>query len=398
MISADFAPNEEIKDAVLSFCLFFQPWKWKTPLDLKIKKEILKMLGLKRRFELFLFFTGRSAWYHFLKSLKLPPESEVMIQGFTCEAVVLPILANKLKPVYVDIEEKTYSMDIADLTKKNTLKSKVLLLQHTFGLTPLNREKILSFAQKRNILVVEDLAHGFDSKVFSSFNSGNFLFSFGRSKVFSSVFGGGIATNDKKIARKLKEEESKLHHSSLRVILSLLFYKPLVVLIKKTYDIGLGKLIHYWIKKSGFLIPEVTAQEKRGIYNFDLDKLYPLALGELLIWQLKRRREIERKRRQITDFYNYCFRTHYQAKNGLLRYPLLVENPERIKRKLAEKGIFLGSWYNQIVGPKGVSLKKMKYLPKSCPQAEKICQKIINLPTNISLKSAQKIVKFINES
>ncbi|MGB9911385.1 MAG: DegT/DnrJ/EryC1/StrS family aminotransferase [Microgenomates group bacterium] len=396
MINLNFAPNENFKDALISFSLIFQPWNWQKPLDLKTKKEILNRLGLKINSDFFPFFTGRSAWFHFLKSLNFPPKSEVAIQGFTCEAVVLPILTNNLKPIYVDIENKTYSMDFFDLLKKITPKTKVILLQHTFGLTPLYREKILSFAEKNGLLLAEDLAHGFNQKIFSSTKNGNFLFSFGRSKVFSSVFGGAIVTSDKKIGKRLKEEEKSLSFPSKITIFKILFYKPLAVLIKKTYKISLGKLIHYWAKKIGFLIPEVTEKEKRGFYNFDFDKIYPLVLGKLLLSQLKRKKEIEKKRQVITEFYNQSFGLNYQSENGLLRYPLRVKNPEEIKRKLAKKGIFLGTWYNQIVAPKGVNLKKMKYEPKSCPQAEKICREIINLPTNISLKEAEKIVKLIN--
>lgn len=398
MINLNFAPNENFKDALISFSLIFQPWNWQKPLDLKTKKEILKKLGLKTDFNFFLFLTGRSAWFHFLKSLNLPQKSEVVIQGFTCEAVVLPILANNLKPVYVDIEEKTYSMNFYDLIKKITPKTKILLLQHTFGLTPLYRKKILSFAKRNGLFVIEDLAHGFNQKIFSSTESGNFLLSFGRSKIFSSVFGGAIVTSNKKIGERLKEEKKSLSFPSKVTLFKILFYKPLAVLIKKTYKISLGKLIHYWAKKIGFLIPEVTEKEKRGFYNFDFDKLYPLVLGKLLLFQLKRKKEIEKKRQEITEFYNQSFGLNYQSENGLLRYPLRLKNAAEIKKKLAKKGIFLGNWYNQIVAPKGVNLKKMKYQPKSCPQAEKICREIINLPTNISLKEAEKIVKLINEN
>ena len=118
MISTDFAPNESWDDAWESIKLLFQPWRWKKGQETElVKKEILsKLLITNHQLRINLFLSGRSALYFLLKSLNLPKNSEVIVQAFTCEAVVLPILANNLKPVYVDIEKKTYSMDYNSLT------------------------------------------------------------------------------------------------------------------------------------------------------------------------------------------------------------------------------------------------------------------------------------------
>lgn len=400
MINLNFAPNEEIDDVLVSLFLIFQPWLWRRRISFSDRQKILSLLGFSSDFCFFPFLTGRAAWYHFLKSLNFSPGSEILIQGFTCEAVVLPILANKLKPVYIDIEEKTFSMNYSDLISKTTSGSKVLLLQHTFGFTPLYREKIRNFCQKNNLILIEDVAHGFDRKIFSSTNKKervNLLLSFGRSKFFSSVFGGGIITNDKKIVKLLEKEEEKMNLPSYSFIFKLLLYKPMAVLIKKTFDFKLGKLIDFGWKKTNFFIPEITPKEKKGEYDFLLDKSYPLVLVNLLIHQLKKAKKICQKRQEISNFYKKIFKNKHPD-FCLLRYPLLLKNPEKIIKKLRKEKIFLGSWYNQVVAPKEVSLEKMKYVWGDCPKAEEISKQIINLPTNISLNEAVKIVKFLNEN
>src|SRR5690606_9624080 len=109
---------------------------------------------LKSRFfspdtQISLFFSARGALYQYLKTLHLPPESVVLIQAITSVTTVVPILANNLTPVYVDINETDFSMDIRDLEKKYSKNAKVLILQHTCGITPVDRKKILAFAKTK---------------------------------------------------------------------------------------------------------------------------------------------------------------------------------------------------------------------------------------------------------
>jgi hypothetical protein len=72
-----------------------------------------------------------------------------------------------------------------------------------------------------------------------------------------------------------------------------------------------------------------------------------------------------------------------------------VNNPESLRKKAARHNIYLGSWYNQVVAPKSIDLSKMQYHKGSCPQAEKVCKKILNLPTNISYHEALKVISVI---
>ena len=75
---------------------------------------------------------------------------------------MLPIQANNLHPLYIDIETDTYSMELNDLNKKLTPQTRVIILQHTFGMVPKYRDKVLQLAKLNNYLVIEDLAHGFE--------------------------------------------------------------------------------------------------------------------------------------------------------------------------------------------------------------------------------------------
>jgi dTDP-4-amino-4,6-dideoxygalactose transaminase len=408
MISADFAPNESLSDAWISLKLLFQPWRWKRGNEIKeVKKKILQNLQLVSsiKHQVSLFLTARSALYHLLQSLNLSANDEIIVQGFTCEAVILPILANNLTPVYVDIESQTFSFNPIELQKKITDKTKVVVLQHTFGLTPINRSKVLSLIRKHKLLLIEDIAHGYnqvfiDGLKHDEIEDHHLLMSFGRSKALSSVFGGAIITNQTDVAIKLQRVENTLQYPSLLFILRLLVYKPLSVFIKNTYNLGIGKLVHKTIQALKFLIPEITQKEKDGAYDFLLDKAYPNALAVLLLTQLDTYEQIQENRALICSLYNKNLSSsikHLTSSFSLLRYPLLVDNPELLRKKAAKRNIFLGNWYNQVVAPKSISLKKMKYRRGMCPKAEELSQKIVNLPTNITYHEALKVINLVHE-
>lgn len=393
MISTDFAPNEFGDDALASLITLFQPQLWKGGDELNLAKSKVESYfpGGKSIF----FLSGRSALSILLAELKLPKNSEIIVQGFTCEAVVLPIIHNKLRPVYADIEEETYSFDMADLERKITDRTRVLVLQHTFGILPKNRDRVLQLARQKNLFVIEDLAHGFDPAFWQrQVLSDNqvLTLSFGRSKALSSVFGGTLITSNKSLTQKLEQAEASLPHPSFGMILQLLCYKPLAVLIKSTYNIFfLGKLIHKFSIALGLMTAEISQIEKGGKYDPYLEKKYPNALAKLLLIQLNKFEETQRRRVIVNSCYGKMLHVACCALHAS-RFPLLVKNKTEILRKFARLNIFLGSWYSQPIAPKELRLERVGYTIGTCPVAEQINKEIINLPTLISEDEAKTVI------
>jgi len=50
-----------------------------------------------------------------------------------------------------------------------------------------------------------------------------------------------------------------------------------------------------------------------------------------------------------------------------------------------------------MIKPKSVSLDSVRYKQGSCPVAENLSRHIVNLPTTISIKDANKIIKIVNQ-
>lgn len=396
MISADFASNEQWDDSRKAFQVMLNPFSWRKGKNIDRVRNTIKRNFFPSS-SIYIFLSGRGALYYLLKSLKVPERSEILVQGFTCEAVVLPILELNHIPVYIDINEEDFSMNMEDLEKKITPRSKILILQHTFGITPQKRSEIIALARQKKITVIEDLAHGFNPKIFDKDKYKTVkLLSFGRSKAFSSVFGGAVVTDEKILSTKLRGIEDQLSFPNFGFILKTLFYKCVTPFIKATYDIYIGKLFHKTIELLGLFSHEISEKEKSGKFDHRMALVYPNGLATVLLHQLRKYKKVATLRSKNVQKYSETFHKNF-SENSLIRFPLLVENRTQIVKNLRKQNIFLGKWYDQVIAPKSLNIHKFQYKKGTCPRAEEICEKVINLPTSITPHQADIVIKALQK-
>ncbi|MCG2691908.1 aminotransferase class I/II-fold pyridoxal phosphate-dependent enzyme, partial [Microgenomates group bacterium] len=184
------SPNTDKTDVWLALKLLLQPWRWQKGKALAELETILK-----KYFNLphcYLVNAGRSALYLGLKSLNLHSGDEVLYQGFTCAVVPQAIIKAGAKPVSVNC--LNFNLDVHDLLKKISSRSKALIIQHTFG-NPDDLKAIIKICGQHQLVLIEDCAHAlgakYQGKPIGSFGDMTVL-SFGRDKVISSVFGGAL--------------------------------------------------------------------------------------------------------------------------------------------------------------------------------------------------------------
>ena len=105
--------------------------------------------------------SGTDALYLALAALDLGPGDEVIIPSFTFIATALCISYTGAKPVFADIESKTYNIDPQKIKAAITPKTKAIIPVHIYGQSA-NMKEIMELAKKNNIIVVEDAcqAHG----------------------------------------------------------------------------------------------------------------------------------------------------------------------------------------------------------------------------------------------
>jgi len=150
--------------------------------------------------------SGTDALFLALLSLGIKEGDEVILPAFTFIATALAVSFTGAKPVFVDINEKTYNIDAEKIKLAITKKTKAIIPVYLYG-QPADMQEILKIAKKYNLKVIEDAAqaHGAKYKGKRCGSMGDVgCFSFYPSKNLGAFGDAGIAvTNDKKIYEKL---------------------------------------------------------------------------------------------------------------------------------------------------------------------------------------------------
>jgi dTDP-4-amino-4,6-dideoxygalactose transaminase len=172
-------------------------------------KELSEYLGVKHVIPC---ANGTDALQIALMALGLQPGDEVITTSFTYIATVEVVALLKLKPVFVDVDETTFTMNLDGLKKAITSNTKAIIPVHLYGQS-VDMESLLAIAKEYNIPVIEDNAQAI---------GGHYTFSDGRKAMTgtmghigcTSFFpsknlgaygdGGAIFTNDDSMAETLK--------------------------------------------------------------------------------------------------------------------------------------------------------------------------------------------------
>lgn len=296
-------------------------------------------------------------------------------------------------------------MDIEDLRRKHTENVRVLVLQHSFGITPVKRDEIIQFCKDHSIFLIEDLAHGYlpqtlhaptDTSQYAA------LMSFGRSKLLSSVFGAGIVTPDTKLADHLKKAVEGLPEAPKFLVLRCLLYKILLPGIKYTYPVLIGRFAHRLCMLLRLFPREISYAEESGVYDPRYEYAYPEILANTLVFQLDRLPALlQTIQASVGEYAQHVpFATPFPT-IPLNRFPYLLppsSDRSHILRHFKKLGIFLGTWYDQPIGPGKVDMIALQYQKGSCPNVEDITKRIMNLPTNVEEDMAQFVAKELTMS
>ena len=399
-ISISLSPNTEKDDVWLAFKLLFQPWRWNLTENTSrwLEEEFREYLGAKYAFA---FNSGRSALMAILNSLGLEQGSEVLLQAFTCNAVPNPVIWAGLKPVFVDVNEETFNIDIEDLKRKVSPKSRAVIVQHTFGL-PADMDKIVKICQENSLILIEDCAHALGAKykgrLVGTFGKAAF-FSFSRDKVISSIYGGMVTTNDDELAQKLEKYVRDIGYPSNCWIFQQLLHPVLMNwLILPTYKI-FGKYLLILFQWLQILSKAVHWKEKRGKKPGYFPKRMPNALAILALNQFKKLEKFNVHRKEIADFYSKNLGGQLNEGSIYLRFPVKHPKAHDIIKKAWQNNLLIGDWYTSPIAPADTRLDKIGYVIGSCPKAEKLSKETFNLPThiNISKQDAQKIIEFLKK-
>lgn len=180
-------------------------WKrgWVTnhgQLVLELEKKLRDYLKAKH---VFLVSNGTIGLQIALKCLE--PNGEIITTPFSYVATASSIVWENFKPVFVDIDKKSLCIDVSKIEKTISENTRAILAVHVYG-NPCDTEAIEKISKKYKIKIIYDAAHAFGvhykGRSISSYGDIS-VFSFHATKIFHTVEGGAIVTNDDNLAHKI---------------------------------------------------------------------------------------------------------------------------------------------------------------------------------------------------
>lgn len=298
--------------------------------------------------------SGTDALILALRALKIGPGDEVITTPFTFFASAETISAVGATPVFVDIDARTFNMDVDRLEAAITEKTKAIMPVHIFG-QPIDMTRLIDIATRHNLVVIEDCAQSVGAewqsqKVGSIGHVGCFSF-YPTKNLGACGDGGAITTNDRALAaamRMLKEhgQSSRYFYEEIGYNSRLDALQAVILSIKLRY-------LDSW---------NAQRREKAALYGEFLSRVPGVAVPKELP----------------------------EAKGVWNQYTIRLTSPEdapnpsgnfrdSVRTKLQECGIGSMVYYPLPLHLQPV-YKSLGYLTGQLPQAEQVCREVLSLP------------------
>ncbi len=168
------------------------------PLVTELEQKLKDYLKVN---ELLYVTNGTIAIQLAIKALGL--RGEIITTPFSYVATTSSVVWEGCKPVFVDIDSKTFNLDPQKIEDAITSSTSAILATHVFG-NPCAVHEIENIAKRKNLKVIYDGAHAFDVELNSKsvFNFGDVsTLSLHSTKLFHSVEGGAVVSKDQDLMR-----------------------------------------------------------------------------------------------------------------------------------------------------------------------------------------------------
>lgn len=357
----------------------------------------------------FTFWKARVALYAILKALGVGEGDEVILPGYTCVMDVNPIKYLDAKPVYVDIEPKTFNVNVNLLEEKITPKTKVIIAQHTYGYA-CDIDAILDIANRHGVAVVEDcclaLGSTYKGKLVGTFGKATY-FSFQWNKPFTTGLGGMAICHDGNLTESIRQLcERELVQPSFKetamLAAQLMVYRTFIY----PRTTALAQALFRWLTKKGIVVGSSSTCEFEPTMADDFFKAMSTVQARSGIHQLKKLDKNISHRKEMAKLYDemlsekgWAPRQYDSAIQDpvMVRYPVRIKEKEKALAEAASAGVELGSWFECPLHPIETPLEAYDYKIGMCPEAEKASQEVVNLPLHprTGAKTIKRSVEFI---
>lgn len=346
-------------------------WIGLGPITAEFEKRFSEYIGVKHSVGL---NSCTAALDIALRLLRINHGDEVLVPAMTFVSTGHVVAYNLAYPIFVDIDENTLQLDIDDMERKITCRTKAVIPVH-YGGRPCDMDRIREIAHKHNLVVIEDAAHacGAEYKTKKAGSIGDIgCFSFHAVKNLATADGGMITLNEESLARRAK----KLRWLGID---------------KGTWDRSKLDKSYWW----EYFVDEIGLKDHMNDLNASIGLV-----------QLKKLDAMNAKRKQIAGTYTEAFKglpiitppqDDKDYKSSWHIYYIKIKNRDKLSVSLNDSGIQSGVHYKPIntyscYGNRAV-----------CPKAEKAFESIISLPCHPGLTDEQvnrvidHVVKFAKQ-
>jgi len=293
--------------------------------------------------------SGAAALYVGLKALGIGNGNEVVVPDLTFIACPNSVEATGAKPILIDIEKDTLNLDLSNISKSISKKTKAIM-PVDFNGRSVDMKILREFVDKKGIMLIEDAAHAigcYSNKKHLGTISDIGIFSFSTPKIITTGQGGMIVTNNKQIyertmalkdfGRKVgvkKEMKKAFAHSSIGYNFKFTEFQAAVGIAQMK---KLPKRITK--KKKMFKKYQDLLCDVKGIsfIKTDLNKITPWMMDIILDTKNKKNRLIDHLEKNSVET-----RIFYPPIHRLKPYKDL-DKKYRISSDISEKGLWLPS-------------------------------------------------------
>tara|TARA_B100001057_G_scaffold302369_1_gene302578 strand:+ start:12349 stop:13488 length:1140 start_codon:yes stop_codon:yes gene_type:complete len=236
------------------------------PEVIKFENKFSKYIGKKYSVSV---SSGTAALEIAIKALGIKKNDEVLMPNFTIISNALAIVKQQAKPILIDCNMQNWNIDINQIEKKITKKTKAIIITHIYSFAN-DMSKILKICKKKKILIVEDAAEVVGLK-YKNKKCGSFgdisTFSFYANKQITTGEGGMISVNNSNLYKKCKSlrnlcfgKENRFNHNdigwnyrmtNIQAALGLSQLKKINKIVSKKMDIG--RQYYKYLSKNKYL-------------------------------------------------------------------------------------------------------------------------------------------------
>ena len=290
---------------------------------------------------------GRIGAYLSIKSVVNDKKNKIILSPFTIFDLVNMVVCAGGNPVFCDVDKKSVTINMKSILEVYDDKVAAILITHTHLINE-DIKEIIEFCKKKKIILIEDCAISFGTKLNNQFvgTLGDIsFFSFGVFKFISSLNGGMILSKNKKIFEKILKENANFKNNDILMLFKNYFKSFIINILThniifkylSSFIIRFGylnkiKLINNFSKNdpSPVLIEKIPESYKKKISNSQsaiiLNQI-PFYLNDFKI-RIENAYIYYLNLKDINEILIPKFENNYQ--NGWINFPIMYKHRDKL--------------------------------------------------------------------